>query len=101
MLLFSDPHSVAEWGYRDTWLGADTYRYYGEWDGSGDMQMRGGNLAIVERTPEIYLFVKASGGHRYAGKFECVAREHVLTVREGREFSAIVFALRRTAGPSG
>ena len=51
VLLFSDPHSVAEWGYRDIWLGADTYRYYGEWDGSGDMQMRGGNLAIVRANP--------------------------------------------------
>ena len=91
-----DPIAIAEWGYRDTWLGADTYRYYGEWDGSGDMLMRGGNLAIVERSPEIYLFVKAPGGHRYAGKFDCVSREPVLAAREGREFLAIVFTLRRT-----
>jgi hypothetical protein len=101
VLLFSDPDSVAEWGYRDTWLGPDTYRYYGEWDGSRDMLMRGGNLAIVARSREIYLFVKAPGGHRYAGKFECVSRESVPTAREGREFLAIVFTLRRTKAPSG
>jgi hypothetical protein len=101
VLLFSDPDSVAEWGYRDTWVGSDSYRYYGEWDGPGDMQMRRGNLAIVERSPEIYLFVKVSGGHRYAGRFECFSRERVLAAHDGGESSAIVFTLTRAKRRSG
>ena len=55
----------------------------------------GGNLAIVERSPEIYLFVKVAGGHRYRGRFACVSEERVPTPREGAVFSAIVFRLER------
>ena len=95
VLLFSDPNSRHEWGYKDTWVGADQYRYYGEWDGTGDMLSRGGNLAIVERSPEIYLFVKVSSGHRFAGRFACVREDRAPATRDGREYSAIVFTLKR------
>ena len=69
VLLFSDPSKEAEYGYRDSWLGSDHYRYYGEWDGTGDMTMTGGNAAIQDRSPELYLFVAAPGGHRFEGRF--------------------------------
>jgi hypothetical protein len=95
VLLFSDPDSKAEWGYQDTWDGPDTYRYYGEWDGTGDMLMRGGNLEIVERSPEIYLFVKAPNGHRYAGVFELQSQEQVPAMRDNKQFMALVFTLVR------
>lgn len=94
VLLFSDPDSAHEWGYKDSWLGNDRYRYYGEWNGTGDMLPRGGNLAIRER-PDIHLFVKVANGHRYAGTFACVGEERIPAVRDGREYSALVFTLER------
>ena len=95
VLLFSDPDSKQDWGYNDSWLGDDAYRYYGEWSGAGDMVSVGGNFALVERSPEIYLFVKVSSGHRYAGQFKCVAQYREPTAHEGREYSALVFRLER------
>lgn len=95
VLLFSDPDSAAEWGYDDSWAGPNTYRYYGEWDGTGDMLLRGGNLAIVERSPEIYLFVKVPNGHRFAGVFEVRSQEQVPATRDSKEFLALVFTLAR------
>lgn len=94
VLLFSDPDSAHEWGYKDSWLGNDRYRYYGEWNGTGDMLPTGGNLAIQERA-EIYLFVKVPIGHRYAGRFAYVVDERIPAVRDGREYSALVFTLER------
>ena len=47
VLVFSDPVRGAEHGYKDTWAGTDRYRYFGEWDGTGDMTMTGGNAAIL------------------------------------------------------
>jgi len=96
VLLFSDPDSTREWGYKDSWLGGDAYRYYGEWSGTGDMLFTGGNLAIVERSPEIHLFVKVTGGHRYEGRFARVSDDQVPTARDGREYSALVFRLERS-----
>lgn len=101
VLLFSDPDSAHDWGYKDSSLGADGYRYYGEWHGTGDMLLTGGNLAIVERSPEIYLFVKVPNGHRYAGVFACVREDRTPAVRDGREYSAIIFILERLPGRSG
>jgi hypothetical protein len=95
VLLFSDPDSKAEWGYQDTWDGPNTYRYYGEWDGTGDMLMRGGNLEVVERSPEIYLFVKVPNGHRYAGIFELQSQERAPATRDNKQFMALVFTLVR------
>jgi hypothetical protein len=95
VLLFSDPDTAHEWGYRDSWSGSNGYRYYGEWNGTGDMLIRGGNRAILDRSPEIYLFVKAPQGHRYAGIFECVGHEQLPATRDGREYKALVFTLSR------
>ena len=96
---FSSPIPIPRttWGYKDSWLGADRYRYYGEWNGTGDMLMRGGNLAIVERSPEIYLFVKAPNGHRFQGRFAFAGETRTPATREGREYSALVFTLERAA----
>jgi hypothetical protein len=95
VLLFSDPSTVVEWGYRDSWAGPNAYRYYGEWNGTGNMLMRGGNLAIVDRSPEIYLFVKVPNGHRFAGVFEVRSQEQVPATRDSKQFLAIVFTLER------
>ena len=95
VLLFSDPDSKDEWGYQDTWDGPDMYRYYGEWDGTGDMLMRGGNSAIVDRSPEIYLFVKVPNGHRFAGTFELRSQARVPATRDNKQFMALVFTLAR------
>jgi hypothetical protein len=97
VLLFSDPGSTHDWGYKDTWLGSDGYQYYGEWNGTGDMLPIGGNLALVDRSPEIYLFVKVSGGHRFAGRFACVNQDRTPATRDGKEYSALVFTLERAA----
>ena len=59
------------------------------------MLMRGGNLEIVERSPEIYLFVKVPNGHRYAGIFELQSQERVLATRDNKQFMALVFTLVR------
>lgn len=71
------------------------YRYYGEWHGTGDMSFSGGNQAILDRSPELHLFLAATGGHRYDGRFECLGYELEGTTRDSREFTAIVFRLRR------
>ena len=95
VLLFSDPSREADYGYRDSWLGHERYRYYGEWDGTGDMTMTGGNAAIQDRSPELYLFVAAPGGHRFEGRFALESYGQEPAVREGRQFMAIVFQLVR------
>jgi hypothetical protein len=95
VLLFSDPNSVDEWGYRDGPDGPDGYLYYGEWNGTGDMLLSGGNAAILDRSPQIYLFVRTPPGHRYLGRFLCLSTEQRPATRDGREYQAIVFHLRR------
>jgi hypothetical protein len=94
-LLFSDPSKAGEFGYRDAPVGENGYRYFGEWDGSGDMAMAGGNQAIVDRSPELYLFTRADCGHVFRGRYMCEGHETELTTRDGREHRAIVFTLRR------
>ncbi len=95
VLVFSDPVKGAEHGYKDTWVGSDQYRYFGEWDGTGDMTMTGGNAAIRDRSPEIHLFISATGGYRYEGRFRLEGYDIETTVRDGRQFNAIVFRLAR------
>jgi hypothetical protein len=95
VLLFSDPAAAKEHGYRDRWTPDGIYHFYGEWRGTGDMTMTAGNKAIVDRSPELRLFIAAAGGHRYEGRFECLGHEPEVTTRDGREFRAIVFLLRR------
>jgi hypothetical protein len=94
-LLFSDPGKVTEYGYADAPMGEDGYRYFGHWYGSGDMTMARGNKAVLERSPELYLFTSAKCGHVFRGRFECIDWENERAAREGRSDMAIVFNLRR------
>jgi hypothetical protein len=95
VLLLSDPGTHAEWGYRDSWQGPDRFAYYGEWNGAGDMTFSGGNQAILDRSPEIYLFTRTTNGHEYAGRFACEGWDYVPASRDGRPWKAIVFRLSR------
>lgn len=94
-LLFSDPGKVSEYGYADAPMGEDGYRYFGHWYGSGDMAMTRGNKAVLNRSPELYLFTSAKCGYVFRGQFECRDWENERAAREGRSDMAIVFNLRR------
>lgn len=99
VLLFADPSRERDLGYRDSWQGPDNFRLYGEWNGTGDMSMTEGNAAIRDRSPELYLFVATQGGHRFEGRFACDGFERELAVRDGQQFTAIVFRLSRVRNP--
>jgi hypothetical protein len=92
-LLFSDPNKVHDYGYKDQPVGRAGYRYFGEWSGPGDMVMTGGNRAIRERSPELYLFTAAACGYVFRGRQRLVEVEAAKATRDGREFNAIVFVL--------
>lgn len=94
-LLFSDQSKGAEYGYHDEPLGDTDYRYFGGWDGSAEMTMSGGNKAIVDRSPELYLFTDAACGKVYRGRYEVVTWQREPTTRDGHEQVAIVFRLRK------
>lgn len=94
-LLFSDPLKASEHGYRDTPAGEDGYRYFGEWNGPGDMTMTGGNRMVMDRSPELYLFTRASCGHVFRGRYQCGGWDTEKTSRDGHSHTAIVFQLRR------
>lgn len=96
--LFSGGANSESYGYNDMPSGDDRYRYYGEWRGAQDMSLTGGNLAIVSRSPNIYLFVNAGRGfHRFEGRFLAIEHERVVATREGAVGQAIVFTLERIA----
>jgi hypothetical protein len=97
-LLFSDPSKGAEYGYHDAPVGEAGYRYFGGWDGSAEMTMSGGNKAIVDRSPELYLFTDAPCGKVYRGRYELVTWQREPTTRDGHQQVAIVFHLNRV-GP--
>jgi hypothetical protein len=92
-LLFSDPSKASEYGYRDEPVGDDGYRYFGEWNGSGDMVMSGGNQVVVDRSPELYLFTDAACGRVFRGRYVCAGWNWERTTRDGQELRAIVFDL--------
>jgi hypothetical protein len=94
-LLFSDPSKASDYGYRDAPVGEDGYRYFGRWDGTGDMTLAGGNQAVLDRSPELYLFTEADCGQVYRGRFECLGWEEELATRDGQQHKAIVFRLQR------
>jgi hypothetical protein len=93
--LFSKPAAAEEHGYRDGWVGDTTYRYFGAWSGSGDMLLDGVNRTILDRSPNLLLLTKSGDGWRFEGYFSCDQYETQRTVRDGREFSALVFLLVR------
>lgn len=95
VLLFSNPSRISETGYHDRWADGGTFIYFGEWDGRGDMQMTGGNVRIVERSPELHVFVALGVGYAYEGRFECEGHGLERTLRDGAPATAIVFRLRR------
>jgi hypothetical protein len=94
-LLFSDPSKASEHGYRDAPVGEVGYRYFGEWDGPGDMQMTAGNRAVMDRSPELYLFTRATCGQVFRGRYLCVGWDSEKTTRDGQSHNAIVFQLQR------
>ena len=96
--LFSGGPNSESYGYRDTPHGEDGYRYYGEWRGTRDMSLTGGNRVILDRSPNLYLFVnEGSGIHRFLGRFLVTGHERVIAEREGTMGEAIVFTLQRVA----
>ena len=96
MLLFSRPGHANDFGYMDGWEKPGIYRYFGEWRGTGNMTMSGGNAAIVDRSPNLYLFVAVDGGYRYEGRFAHVTHSIEPAVRDGAQLQAIVFVLSRS-----
>ena len=66
------------------------------WD--RDMSLTGGNRVIIDRSPNLYLFVNEGGGvHRFEGRFMATGHETVIAEREGTMGEAIVFTLERVA----
>jgi hypothetical protein len=96
--LFSGGPNSYAYGYRDMPSGEDGYRYYGEWRGTRDMSLTGGNKVILDRSPNLYLFVNEGGGlHRFEGQFMVTGHERVVGEREGTIGEAIVFILERVS----
>lgn len=96
--LFSGGDNSDSYGYRDMPWGENRYRYFGEWRGSRDMSLTGGNRAIVDRSPNLYLFAsQGSGFHRFEGRFMVIEHERVVAEREGTIGEALVFVLERVA----
>ena len=96
--LFSGGPNSESYGYRDMPSGEKQYRYFGEWRGTRDMSLTGGNAALIDRSPHLYLFVnEGSGFHRFEGRFMVVSHERVVAEREGTIGEAIVFTLERVA----
>ena len=96
--LFSGGPNSESYGYRDMPFGENEFRYYGEWRGTRDMSLTGGNKVILERSPNLYLFVnEGSGIHRFEGRFMETGHESVIAEREGTIGEAIVFHLERVS----
>ncbi len=97
VLLFTGGHGAHEFGYRDGWHG-DEFHYFGERRGDGDMQLTAGNNAIVERSPQIYLFSSvAKARYRFEGRFAVAGKQREPVNRDGGMRQAIVFRLRKVA----
>ena len=97
-LLFSGT-GHAEWGYRDGWDGGE-YRYFGEWPrgGGGDMVLTAGNAAILQRSPDLYLFTQVAPSlYRFEGRFASIGHTQEPVSAFGHTRLAIVFRLKREA----
>lgn len=95
-LIFSDPDGP--YADLDGWESPNTYVYSGEWSGKGDMRLTGGNLRVVERTPNLYLFVAEKGGMRCEGRFELEGYSRKSVEHDGAKDLALIFRLKRAAG---
>lgn len=98
VLLFSNPDKASEYGYKDQPVGDVGYRYFGAWNGPGDMTMTRANKAVADRSPELYLLTQAACGYVFRGQFELLNWQLERAARDGREDQAIVFNLQRVAG---
>ena len=92
--------SPNRFNYRDRWLDKEKqeFQYYGQWYGCQDMTMTGGNAAIEDRSPHLYLFIHDGDGYVFEGRFRYVSRRTELTVHPdcaNQQFKAIVFRLAR------
>jgi hypothetical protein len=96
-LLFSGGTGQSDYGYEDHWIDSETFAYYGEWSGTSDMAMSGGNAVIVDRSPNLYLFLQRPAGYEFIGQFQVLSHRHVEAARDGRPGMAIVFELSRVA----
>jgi hypothetical protein len=98
VLLFPTSGGRDHFGYNDRWDGEDEFLYYGEWKGSPKMSLTGGNAAIIDRSPNLYLLPAVSKGlYRFEGAFEYLTHTMEWTKREGNPQRAIVFRLRRVS----
>ena len=93
--LFSDPSKANETGYKDRWVGPDEYWYAGQWDGPGDMELRSMNLRLLERSPNLHLFIAEDEMQRYEGRFRCDSHHPEASINQGAPATAIVFELHR------
>lgn len=96
-LLFSGGAGEGAYGYRDAWESPAVYRYFGEWSGYVDMELRAGTAKIVERSPHLYLFTASGGEWAFEGRFRHLEHGFERTEREGHSLRAIVFRLERVA----
>lgn len=98
VFLFSNPRSRGTHGYADGWEDESTYRYYGEWRGPGNMEMKWGNAAIWNKASDLLLFTAADKGMiRFEGVFEAIENATVQASNRGESALAIVFRLSRIA----
>ncbi|MBM4434808.1 MAG: hypothetical protein FJ028_06875 [Chloroflexi bacterium] len=66
------------------------------------MTLTRGNAAIIDRSPELHLFVRDHERNRYEGPFACVDVEQVQALNKGTREAALVFVLQRvTATEAG
>jgi hypothetical protein len=83
--------------YGDRWVTRDVFEYFGEWRGCRSMEVVGGNLTLIARSPNLHLVVADETGFVYQGRFQFIRHRHQQHVRKacGHEHDAIVFTLQR------
>lgn len=59
------------------------------------MKLAGGNLRVVERTPNIYLFLADKERMRFEGRFELEGYGRQVVDHEGSKDRALIFQLKR------
>jgi hypothetical protein len=97
-LLLPTPGGRQKFGYRDRWDGPEEFLYYGEWKGTPDMSLTGGNQVIIERSPKLYFFPgQGKGIYLFEGAFEYLTHTFEWTERDRNRQRAIVFRLRRVS----
>ncbi|MGH2967185.1 MAG: hypothetical protein ACRDMH_17640 [Solirubrobacterales bacterium] len=79
--------------YDDHWIGNDRLQFFGEWSGPGDMTMTAGNAMIVERSPELWVFIESGGLQEFQGVFAYESHRSLPMSRDGKPATAIVFTL--------